>query len=132
MKDNTDHLEVGVAHVSMPTDRMEDSTQFMLKTGMRLVFEGPQISVLEMRGGTHLIIMLKDHVEASAANFDLMVDDLHATHEKFTVLGLNPSVIEGRPAIDHEVFTLREPAGNEITFYSSHLTFGTRVSSAEE
>lgn len=120
----TDLPEVSVAHVSMATDRMEESTRFMLQTGMRLVFEGPQISVLEMRGGTHLIIMLKDDVTPGAASFDLMVDDLHATHRRFAALGLNPSAIEARPAIDHEIFHLQEPAGNEITFYSSHVTFG--------
>ena len=113
---------VGVAHVVLHTDRMEESARFMRTIGMRAVFDGPQISVYEMRGGTHLILMLKDNVVAGDASFDLMVDDLHATHRQFTSLGLAPSPIEARPAIDHEIFTVREPAGHVITFFSSHAS----------
>ncbi len=101
---------------------MEESARFMRTIGMRPIFEGPQVSVYEMRGGTHLILMLKDNIVAGDASFDLMVDDLHATHQRFASLGLAPSAIEARPAIDHEVFTVREPAGHVITFFSSHAS----------
>jgi hypothetical protein len=101
---------------------MEETAQFMRTIGMRPIFDGPQVSVYEMRGGTHLIMMLKDEVVAGDASFDLMVDDLHETHKRFTSLGLAPSPIEARPAIDHEVFTVRERAGHVISFYSSHAS----------
>lgn len=113
---------IGIAHVVLHTDRLEDTAQFMRAIGMRPVFDGPEVSVYEMRGGTHLILMRKDKVEAGDAPFDLMVDDLHTTHRHVTALGLGPSAIEARPAIDHEVFTMREPAGHLITFYSSHAS----------
>lgn len=113
---------VGVAHVVLQTDRMEESAQFMRTIGMRTIFDGPKVSVYEMRGGTHLILMQKDEIVAGDASFDLMVDDLHATHQRLTSLGLAPSPIEARPAIDHEVFTVREPAGHVITFFSSHAS----------
>jgi catechol 2,3-dioxygenase-like lactoylglutathione lyase family enzyme len=113
---------VGVAHVVLATDRMEESARFMRTIGMRPVFEGPEIGVYELRGGTHLILMRKSKIVAGDASFDLMVDDLHATHQLFASLGLAPSPIAARPAIDHEVFTVRDPAGNVITFFSSHVT----------
>lgn len=113
---------VGVAHVVLQTDRMEASARFMRVIGMRPLFDGPQVSVYEMRGGTHLILMLKDRITPGDAPFDLMVDDLHATHRRFSSLGLDPSPIEARAAIDHEVFTLREPAGHILTFYSTHVS----------
>jgi catechol 2,3-dioxygenase-like lactoylglutathione lyase family enzyme len=113
---------VGIAHVVLNTDRMEESTQFMSTIGMRAIFDGPEVSVYEMRGGTHLILMRKDKVFAGDASFDLMVDDLRATHQRLSSLGLAPSPIEARPAIDHEVFTISEPAGNVITFFSSHAS----------
>jgi hypothetical protein len=113
---------VGVAHVVLNTDRMEESARFMRLVGMRPIFDGPQVSVYEMRGGTHLILMHKDAVTPRNASFDLMVDDLHAAHQRFTSLGLSPSSIEKRPAIDHEVFTMREPAGHNITVFSSHAS----------
>ena len=66
--------------------------------------------------------MRKGEVSGGTASFDLMVDDLHATHKRFVELGLAPSPIEARPAIHHEVFTVREPAGHVITFFSSHVS----------
>jgi hypothetical protein len=113
---------VGVAHVVLQTDRMEESAQFMRVIGMRPIIDGPQVSVYEMRGGTHLILMLKDRITPGDAPFDLMVDDLHATHRRLSSLGLGPAPIEARVAIDHEVFTVREPAGHVITFFSSHAS----------
>ncbi len=101
---------------------MEESAHFMRTIGMRPIFQGPEVSVYELRGGTHLILMLKSKIVVGNAPFDLMVDDLHAIHQRFTSLGLVPSPIEARPAIDHEVFTVREPAGHVITFFSSHVS----------
>jgi hypothetical protein len=89
---------------------------------MRPIFDGPDVSVYEMRGGTHLIMMTKQTMVPGEATFDLMVDDLRETHRRFTELGLSPSPIEARPQIDHEVFTVREPAGHVITFFSSHVS----------
>jgi len=113
---------LGVAHVLLETDRMEESGRFMRTIGMRPIFEGPDVSVYEMRGGTHLLLIKKAKVTVGNAPFDLMVDDLRETHRNFTSIGLTPSAIEARPAIDHEVFTVREPAGHTITFFSSHAS----------
>lgn len=119
---NDQRPAVGVAHAVLETDRMNESTQFMRTIGMRPIFDGPQVSVYEMRGGTHLILMAKDKVAGGEASFDLMVDDLQATHERFLSLGLTPSPIEDRPAVHHNTFTVREPAGHVITFFSSHAS----------
>ena len=117
-----DRPAFSVAHVVLETDRMAACVQFMQTIGMRSIFMGERVSVLELRGGTHLILMRKDQVTGGEAPFDLMVDDIRATHERFTALGLSPSAIEARPAISHEVFTVREPAGHVITIFSSHAS----------
>ena len=122
MNQNDQRPPVGVAHVVLQTDRMDDSVQFTRTIGMRPIFDGPEVSVYEMRGGTHLILTRRDKIVAGGASFDLMVDDFQATHQRFTSLGLAPSPIEARPAIDHEAFTVREPAGQVITFFSSHAS----------
>ena len=118
---NDQRPQVSVGHVALETDRMEESAQFIRTIGMRPVFQGPEVSVYELRSGTHLILMLKSSVVPGNASFDLMVDDLHATHQLFTSLGLAPTPIEARPAIDHEIFSVRESAGHVITFFSSHV-----------
>lgn len=113
---------VAVAHVVLETDRMSDTAQFMRTIGMRAIFDGPDVSVYEVRGGTHVLLMRKNQVTVGDAPFDLMVDDLHETHRQFTALGMKPSAIEERPAIDHSIFTMREPGGHVFTFYSSHAS----------
>ena len=100
MNQNDQRPPVGVAHVVLQTDRMDDSVQFMRTIGMRPIFDGPEVSVYEMRGGTHLILTRRDKIVAGGASFDLMVDDLQATHQRFTSLGLAASPIEARPAIE--------------------------------
>ena len=127
MTENTEGADdqrppVAIAHVVLETDRMEASVAFMRRIGMRPIFLGPQVSVLELRGGTHLLLMAKGEVAGGAAPFDLMVDDLPAAHARFAAAGLSPSPIEGRPAIGHEIFTLCEPAGHVITVFSSHAS----------
>jgi len=122
MSEHVQRPPLGVAHVVLETDRMEESAHFMRTIGMRPIFQGPEVSVYELRGGTHLILMLKSQIAVGDAPFDLMVDDLRATHRRFAALGLSPSPIEARPAIDHEVFTVREPAGHMITFFSTHVS----------
>jgi len=114
--------KVAVAHVVLETDRISASGEFMRTIGMRPIFEGPEVSVYEMRGGTHLILMRKDTIVPANAPFDLMVDDLKATHQHFISLGFHPSEIKARPAISHDTFTVGEPAGNTITFFSSHTS----------
>lgn len=100
----------------------KESGQFIRTIGMRQIFEGPEVSVYEMRGGTHFLQMRKEKVAGGSAPFDLMVEDLRATHAHFKFLGLNPSPIGARPAIDHEVFTVREPGGYIITVFSNHAS----------
>jgi catechol-2,3-dioxygenase len=121
---NTDDRRppVSVAHVFLETDRMQESAQFFRTIGLRPVFEGPEVGVYELRGGTHLILRLNDKAVPGNDPFDLMVDDLHSTHKLFSSIGLAPTPIEARPSIGHEVFRVREPAGHVITIFSSHVS----------
>jgi len=100
---------------------LDESERFMRQIGMRLIVKQPEVAVLELRGGTHLVLIAKPEVSAGAASFDLMVEDLRATHEHFTDLGLAPTSIE-KASFGHEQFTVREPAGHLITFFSNHVS----------
>ena len=88
--------------------------------GMRTVHKGSEVAIFELRGGTHLILIAKGEIVPRDAPFDLMVEDLRATHQRFSSLGLAPSPIEALSSIDHEIFRVREPAGHLIAFYSNH------------
>jgi hypothetical protein len=105
---------VWVGHVILETDRLEETAQFMRKIGLRPIVQRPDVAVLELRGGTHLVLVAKPEVVAGEASFDLMVEDLQATHQHFMGLALAPTPIER--------FLIREPAGNIISFFSNHVS----------
>jgi hypothetical protein len=85
---------------------------------MRVVFQREDFAVLELRGGTHLVVMAGD-AEDEGIPFDIMVDDLQATRNRFKDAGLNPTPItEGGI---HSSFTVADPAGRAVTVNSSHV-----------
>lgn len=112
---------VWVGHVVLETDRLEETEHFMRKIGMRSIVKRPEVAVLELRGGTHLVLLARPEIIAREAPFDLMVEDLRATHQRFLDLGLAPTPIE-KASPEHERFLLREPAGNTIVFFSNHVS----------
>jgi Glyoxalase/Bleomycin resistance protein/Dioxygenase superfamily len=111
-----------VGHVVLHASQLEKSAAFMRAIGMRPIHQGPTVAIFELRGGTHLIIVPKPDAAPGDASFDLMVEDLHAAHRRFTQLGLSPTPIESLTTNDHELFRVREPSGQLITFYSNHVS----------
>ncbi len=119
MNTNDIRPPVWVGHVAMHTPGVTESSEFMQLLGMRLVADGDEFAVLEMRGGTHLVLTSDPDSALIKADFDLMVEDLDTTHARYTELGLDPGDIE-RGDI-HDNFELREPGGTVITINSSHV-----------
>jgi catechol 2,3-dioxygenase-like lactoylglutathione lyase family enzyme len=117
---NTDQRPpLWVGHIFLATNRLAQSADFMRRMGMRPVDQGEDYAIFELRGGTHLILSKVTQFTPGEADFDLMVDDLEATHRQFATLELNPSPIE--PGSIHSSFNLREPGGNLIRVLSSHV-----------
>ena len=112
---------IWVGHVVLESERVEDSAGFMAAIGMRPVFRGAAMAIFELRGGTHLLIFPRGKVPGGGTSFDLMVDDLRAFHRRLAAEGFAPGGIESVPAVHHERFTVREPGGNVLTFFSSHV-----------
>jgi catechol 2,3-dioxygenase-like lactoylglutathione lyase family enzyme len=108
---------VWVGHILVAAGNIAESADFYIQLGMREVERNSRVAVLELRGGTHLVIIAGQ--PASAAPFDLMVDDLDSTHARFTQLGLSPSGIERNKI--HDSFTVLDPAGTMLTVNSSHV-----------
>jgi len=113
---------VWVGHIILETDRLEETEAFMRAIGMRPLVKQTKVAVLELRGGTHLVLMAKEQVIPGQTAFDLMVEDLHAAHERFAGQGLAPTPIEPLEHGGHERFFLREPAGHRIAFLSNHVS----------
>lgn len=117
---NESRPEVWVGHVSMSTGKLAESREFMQQLGMRPMFNNEAVAIFELRGGTHLVLVADADAQPGDAPFDLMVEDLDATHAEFVSRGLVPSPVEhGRI---HNSFTVTEPGGGRITVNSTHVS----------
>lgn len=110
---------VWIGHVGMYSPDIDASKQFMLQIGMREIFSNDSVAVLEMRGGTHLVITDEKDSGIIKGSFDLMVDDIDSARDQLLDLGYQPTEIE-RGNI-HDSFEIEEPGGTVLLFNSSHV-----------
>lgn len=118
---NTERPPVWVGHLTVGVTDLARSTAFWTGLGMRAVEQNPEVTVLELRGGTHLVLYPAEvaPVAGTEVGFDLMVEDLAATHAAWDAAGLAPSPIShGRI---HDWFTVADPDGWVLTVNSSHV-----------
>lgn len=124
MSSQDDRPPVWIGHTTLATRDLSGTHDFMIQLGMRPIADGEKFAVLELRGGTHLVLLSSDSAQVGPIPFDLMVEDIDATHreltEKFRDQDIRPSEIE--PGTIHRSFTLTSPAGHVVTFNSSHVS----------
>ncbi len=113
---------VWIGHVALGVADVAESTDFYLSLGLRLIERNAGVGILELRGGTHLILLPAKAPVApeTPAPFDLMVDDVDATRKELEARGLAPSAMRSNPI--HRSFTLRDPSGYAVVFNSSHAS----------
>ncbi len=111
---------VAVGHVSLHVKDVPTASAFMQVLGLRSVFEKDSFAVLELRGGTHLILnkSRKKITEGAVAPVDLMVDDVHAMRDYCKSKKLKPSKITTGSV--HSSFYVPGPDGWSIKITSSH------------
>ncbi len=105
----------GIGHVMLPADDVARLRGFYTEVGMRLVVDMGRAAIVELRGGTHIVI----HSGTSGAtSLDLIVDDIDDTWTTMVAAGANASPItRGHP---HDQFIASDPEGNELVINSNH------------
>ena len=111
---------VAVGHVRLPTTDVAGAARWLESVGLRPIFADANLAVLELRGGTHVVVRKteKPPRPGDAAPFDLMVDDIETARRDYAAKGLGPSDIS-RGRI-HDSFHLVGPDGHDFTVTSSH------------
>ncbi len=105
----------GIGHVAITATDVDTMTDFYTAIGMRLVVNMGRMSIVELRGGTHLIIQSGD---PGVASLDLIVDDIDETRAVLEAQGASPSAIQrGNP---HDRFSATDPEGNTLIVNSNH------------
>lgn len=105
----------GIGHVSMTAADIATITAFYGQIGMRIVVETDHFAILELRGGTHIVVHTG---QAGDAILDLIVDDIDETHRVLAVAGAQPTrITRGSP---HDRFQATDPEGNALAVSSNH------------
>ena len=115
--DTTEDLRprFGIGHMAFPAKDVGSLVDFYTSIGMRLVVDMGRAAIVELRGGTHLIIQPGD---AGTGTLDLIVDDIDETRAVLDAAGADPSRIQrGHP---HDRFVATDPEGNRLIVASNH------------
>ena len=112
--------KLAVGHVSLEVEDVGTAYAFFARHGMRDIFSGEDFGVLELRGGTHLVLSrAKATIEPGRkAPFDLMVDDIDEARAELTGAGVTATEI-ARGRI-HDTFHIEGPSGYRFAVTSSH------------
>ena len=112
--------QIWIGHVGpLKIRSLVEAKKFYSTIGLRPVFDNDSVCIMELRGGTHLILMLDEDADAAQAEFDFMVEDLDETYGLLAEQKLTLSEIT-RGTI-HDSFCLTDPSGNRITVNSTHV-----------
>jgi len=113
---------VWVGHIVLATTDIARANDYWVAAGMRPLENGDGFAILELRGGTHLVLLPSeaDVSQGTPCPFDIMVEDVDEAHLRYEKLGFAPSEMS-RGDI-HDSFTMVDPSGYRVTVNSSHVS----------
>ncbi len=111
-----------IAHIFMKTPNVKKSLKFYLDLGLRKIWESPHMGIVELLGGTHILIFKQKEKfkKKPKANFDLMVEDFGGFYKLLKKKKLKVSRVQSDKRSGHEMFWVSDPDGRAITIFSSH------------
>jgi len=111
-----------IGHVRFNVTDVEATARWLATVGLRTIVSDSDLAVLELRGGTHLVVRQAERPPEPRARapFDLMFDDIEAMHRLFEEKSMSPSSIQ-RGRI-HDSFEVVGPDGWVFTINSSHAS----------
>jgi len=121
--------EIGVGHIALTVGDVAASARFYTALGLQPCHEGGGIAILELRGGTHLLLFSREMGSAipTVERVDLMIGartkgELEAYRRGVLDLGLEAAPIPDEDFYGHYMLSLSDPDGNEVVVATSHCT----------
>ena len=134
-------LELAVAHLVFKVADLKSSCEFYSNLGIPPFFTDEEAAIIELRGGTHLILLSVDSMAGEgiaesltgqfhkkfSEQFDLMIkgkglNDLEKYRLELLSRGIEAGEIPDETFFGHYLFCIKDPDGNGITIYTSHAT----------
>jgi catechol 2,3-dioxygenase-like lactoylglutathione lyase family enzyme len=135
-------LELAVGHLVLKVADLKSSCQFYSNLGIPPFFTDEEAAIIELRGGTHLILLSVDSMAGEgiaesltgqfhkrfSEQFDLMIDgkgldELKKYRLELISRGIAAGEIPDETFFGHRLFCTKDPDGNGITIYTSHSIY---------
>jgi len=127
---------VGIGHMALTVANVEASHRFYTSLGLRVIGRAADMSILELRGGTHLLLFQRGATSADVDSpfdatppgvIDLMIEgrtfeDLDAYRRALIADGVEPDPISDKRYFGHHIFRARDPDGHQVTVSTSHAS----------
>jgi catechol 2,3-dioxygenase-like lactoylglutathione lyase family enzyme len=113
---------VAIGHVTLRVADVARAAEFYGTLGLRPVMQRKAMAILELRGGTHLLLFraMGKPKRGPLRSFDFMVDDVDKAHARLLDAGLTCSDIASDRVSGHHKFEVTDPDGHVLTVYSTH------------
>ena len=119
--------QIGIGHVALSVADVAASAHFYGELGLKPSFENEGMAILDLPGGTHLLLFSRETGPAIPAveRVDLMIAErsreaLEAYREGIMGQGLEAEPIPDEDFYGHYMLHLRDPDGNEVVVATSH------------
>ena len=110
--------QLAAGHLFLRARGVQAASERLVEVGVRPIVVKEDLAVLELRGGTHVVVRPHEGNGEHEAPFDFMVDDIERAQQRFTAAGFEVTSIEdGRI---HRSFTATAPESFVITVNDSH------------
>ena len=132
--------ELAVAHLVFKVADLKSSCQFYSNLGLPPFYIEEKIAIIELRGGTHLVLLSVDEPAGEevaesltgqfhkrfSEKFDLMIkgkglDELKKYRLELISRGIPAREIPDEAVFGHYLFCIKDPDGNGITIYTNHV-----------
>ena len=117
-----DRPSVSIGHVTLRVSDIPRSAEFYKRLGLRPIVEQSGLAILELRGGTHLLLFRARSKPQRRVirTFDFMVDNAEALRDELTSSGIAPGEVREDRLSGHRMFDVTDPDGHVITILSDH------------
>ena len=109
---------IWIGHALLTVSDLPKSADFWVAIGMREIELNDEVAIMELRGGTHLLLLPGTPTPADAP-FDLMVEDVAAARARWSEQGFTVSDLEHMHS--HDSFWLSDPDGTRVLVNSTHV-----------
>ena len=113
---------IAIGHVTLRVADVARATAFYTELGLRSVLENPSMAILELRGGTHLMLFKAERAPKGGElrSFDFMVDEVETLCTELAKSGVETTAPADDPVSGHRWFQARDPDGHLLNIYSDH------------